>query len=259
MVEPKPEKSLEMEPTISQDIKKPVINPRTTKSSEEKKSVEIPDLPDDEKSKQAKNQPVRNPRALNNRKVKPIDPESLIGQATSVTSTNKISSNNDQLPNFRMAPASTANVPGIDNKKSGKIQTQTSISKDSNIDNDEDDDVLVIQDLSLFSDKPKVVPKRKIVKPKLNPGYLTPQEIQILEQAAKAKEDEAKKLELMEEKKRKDLNEIRIQRKADENARLAKTRELKIEKDVRAKAIKKSMEAPRPTTEDLRHSVSQMT
>ena len=94
----------------------------------------------------------------------------------------------------------------------------------------------------------------------MNPGYLTPQEIQILEEARKAKEDEAKKLELMEDKKRKDLNEIRIQRKTEENARLAKTRELKIEKDVRAKAIKKSLEAPRPTTEDLRHgSVSQMT
>ena len=287
---------------VKKDVKKPAVKPRRPKSSEEKKPAPIDLDPDEEdhqtkpkknleekqsieiqnsdsefeKSKQTKNPQasttVMNPRALNNnRMVKSIDPEPVISgngtssqtSTTDISTSKKKSSNDHQImPNFRMAPASTANVPGIDNKKSGKIQTQTSIiSRESN-DEDDDEDVLVIQDLSLFSDKPKkLVKPKKLMKPKLNPGYLTPQEIQILEEARKAKEDEAKKLELMEEKKRKDLNEIRIQRKAEENARLAKTRELKIEKDVRAKAIKKSLEAPRPTTEDLRHgiSVSQMT
>ena len=53
--------------------------------------------------------------------------------------------------------------------------------------------------------------------------------------------------------------EARLQRRAEDQARLAKTRQLQIEKDLKAQAKKVSDNAPRPTTEDLRAQLKLMT
>ena len=53
--------------------------------------------------------------------------------------------------------------------------------------------------------------------------------------------------------------EARLQRRAEDQARLAKTRQLQIEKDLKAQAKKVSDNAPRPSTEDLRAQLKLMT
>ena len=162
-----------------------------------------------------------------------IDPTSLIKSA-------------DDLPNFRMAPVSTAKVPGI--QKPEQNSSNNFSHQNSKIEDDEDIKI----DLRLFA-KPSKPQKPKI------PQGLTKDEERILEQAEKNKLENEQRLKEAEQEKSQKLNELRIQRKSEENARLAKTRELKIEKDLKAKAQKLTENAPPKTTEDLRAQLKQMT
>lgn len=154
----------------------------------------------------------------------------------------------DHLPIFRMAPASTANVPGTGSKSVKPFQVQ--------LDEDDDNDL----DLSMFR---KTLPPPKVpkVKPQIKevPKGLTKEEEKALEEAQKAKEKEAVKLAKLQEENAKRQAEKRIQRKAEEEARLAVTRQLKIDKDLKAQAKKEADKTPRPTTEDLRAQLKAMT
>ena len=173
----------------------------------------------------------RNPLAR--KPITKIDPTSLIKSA-------------DNLPNFRMAPVSTAKVPGI--QKSRENINSNFSGENSKIEDDEDIKI----DLRLFA-KPSKPQKPKI------PHGLTKDEERILEQAEKTKLENEQKLKEAEQEKSQKLHDLRIQRKSEENARLAKTRELKIEKDLKAKAQKLTENAPPKTTEDLRAQLKQMT
>ena len=178
----------------------------------------------------------------------------------------------DNLPIFRMAPASTAaKVPGTrstataaksnatEDKRLSREPSLNQIEPDKN--HPEDDDDL---DLTLFS---KYLPKAKKKTPtvkkqdKLSKG-LTRAEEQALDEAQKAKEAieaETLKAQKLEEQRLTMEKEARLQRRAEDQARLAKTRQLQIEKDLKAQAKKVSDNAPRPTTEDLRAQLKLMT
>mgnify|MGYP006903837427 CR=1 FL=1 len=196
--------------------------------------IELESLPKVKLNKELKGRSAetsRNPLAR--KPITKIDPTSLIKSA-------------DDLPNFRMAPVSTAKVPGI--QKPEQNSSNNFSHQNSKIEDDEDIKI----DLRLFANPSK--PQ----KPKIPQG-LTKDEERILEQAEKTKLENEQKLKEAEQVKSQKLNELRIQRKSEENARLAKTRELKIEKDLKAKAQKLTENAPPKTTEDLRAQLKQMT
>jgi hypothetical protein len=173
----------------------------------------------------------------------------------------------DNLPIFRMAPASTAaKVPGTRSAATAaKTNTEdTRLSREPSLNqiepdknHPEDDDDL---DLTLFS---KYLPKAKKKTPtvkqdKLSKG-LTRAEEQALDEAQKAKEAETLQAQKLEEQRLTMQKEARLQRRAEDQARLAKTRQLQIEKDLKAQAKKVSDNAPRPSTEDLRAQLKLMT
>jgi hypothetical protein len=156
------------------------------------------------------------------------------------------------------------------------IRRESSIKADK-ADNEATDEDL-IEDLNLFSDdyveppKPKVrtsVSTTKTVLPKKNSpkkksqqiesGKLTEEEEGILIQAEKDKADEAERVKQVELDKQEKQKQARLARKSEEEARLAKTKELKIEKNLKAKATTEALEAERPTTEDLRAQLKAMT
>lgn len=175
----------------------------------------------------------------------------------------------DNLPIFRMAPASTAaKVPGTRTAsataattKDKRLSREPSLNfepdknHDEDNDNDDDDDL----DLTLFSKYlPKAKKKTTTMKKDKLPKGLTQAEEQALNEAQKAKEAEALQAQKMEEERLVKQKEARLRRKAEEEARLAKTRQLQIEKDLKAQAKKVSDNAPRPTTEDLRAQLKLM-
>ena len=225
---PQPEQTQILEP--KQEFKG---NSEETKLQNQPK-IELESLPKVKLNKELKGRSAetsRNPLAR--KPITKIDPTSLIKSA-------------DDLPNFRMAPVSTAKVPGI--QKPEQNSSNNFSHQNSKIEDDEDIKI----DLRLFA-KPSKPQKPKI------PQGLTKDEERILEQAEKNKLENEQRLKEAEQEKSQKLNELRIQRKSEENARLAKTRELKIEKDLKAKAQKLTENAPPKTTEDLRAQLKQMT
>ena len=174
-----------------------------------------------------------------------------------------------------MAPASTAaKVPGTrsaataaksnatEDKRLSREPSLNQIEPDKNRPENDDDDL----DLTLFSKylpkaKKKTTPTVKKGQDKLSKG-LTRAEEQALDEAQKAKEAieaETLKAQKLEEQRLTMEKEARLQRRAEDQARLAKTRQLQIEKDLKAQAKKVSDNAPRPTTEDLRAQLKLMT
>ena len=242
--EPNQEIKGKLEETEVQNV--PMIEPKNLPKVEpETSKVEPKILPKVNLTKEIKGRSAetsRNPLAR--KPITKIDPSSLI-------------KSDDNLPNFRMAPVSTSKIPGIQktdknsnfSRENSKIENSNFSRENSNIQDDDDINI----DLRLFAK-----PTKKPTKPKLPQG-LTAEEERVLEQAEKTKLEHEQKLKEAELEKSQKLNEARIQRKIEENARLAKTRELKIEKDLKAKAQKLSAQAPPKTTEDLRAQLKQMT
>ena len=145
--------------------------------------------------------------------------------------------------------SSAANKDKLDREPSLNFEPEKNHQND-----DENDDL----DLTLFSKYlPRRVTKKKIV-PERQKG-LTPAEEEALNEAQKAKEAEKLHAQKLEEQKLLEIKNARIQRKAEEEARLAKTRQLQIEKDLKAQAKKVAENTPRPTTEDLRAQLKMMT
>ena len=202
-----------------------------------------------------------NPLARKSKKVAPVEADIAI-----IASSEKLLPK-DNLPIFRMAPASTAaKVPGTrsataatEDKRLSREPSLNQIEPDKN--HPEDDDDL---DLTLFS---KYLPKAKKKTPAVKkedklPKGLTRAEEKALDEAQKAKEAieaETLKAQKLEEQRLTMQKEARLQRRAEDQARLAKTRQLQIEKDLKAQAKKVSDNAPRPTTEDLRAQLKMMT
>ena len=163
----------------------------------------------------------------------------------------------NQLPNFRMAPLSTANVPGT--RISQNFNSDATHMNEEQLNDNFDDDDLDLN-FNIFSkNKPKPVPKKRPVK-KVDkiPKGLTSEEEKALEEAQKAREAEIELAKQLEAEKIQKQKEALSKRKAEEDARLAMTRQLKIEKDLKAQAKKKADEAPRPTTENLRAQLKMM-
>ena len=246
--EPKVEKEVEPKSKPESNTESKMesnMESNTDAKTESTNSKQPKDLPKVELSREIKGRSAetsRNPlarRAQNqNKSVKKLDPNSLIKTS-------------DDLPNFRMAPASTANVPGTRTKESKPPELSHENSKVEEI---ETDDIEI--DLRLFA-KPKIVQKKK--PQQILAHGLTKEEEKFLEEAQKAKLAEEQKLKEKEIEKLNKQKELRLQRKAEEESRLAKTRELKIEKDLKAKAKKEMENSVRPTTEDLRAQLKQMT
>ena len=214
-----------------------------------------------------------NPLARKSKKVEAEKPVEIADIAI-IASSEKILPK-DNLPIFRMAPASTAaKVPGTrstataaksnatEDKRLSREPSLNQIEPDKNHPENDDDDL----DLTLFSKylpkaKKKTTPTVKKGQEKLSKG-LTRAEEQALDEAQKAKEAieaETLKAQKLEEQRLTMEKEARLQRRAEDQARLAKTRQLQIEKDLKAQAKKVSDNAPRPTTEDLRAQLKLMT
>jgi hypothetical protein len=276
----------------SEDTKDKNIDPNKEISDHKPSLNPLASAKKPKKDKKDVSKPL-NPKAMiKKERNKPLDQPVIRDEAATMIKEHAVI---NEMPNFRMAPASTANVPGtrtstatsadtmIIDKDGAQIKNQVLvIRRESSIKADKADneatDEDLIEDLNLFSDdyveppKPKVrtsVSTTKTVLPKKNSpkkksqqiesGKLTEEEEGILIQAEKDKADEAERVKQVELDKQEKQKQARLARKSEEEARLAKTKELKIEKNLKAKATTEALEAERPTTEDLRAQLKAMT
>ncbi len=206
-------------------------------------------------------QPTLNPRATMNEERKP-----------SLVKTQK--SQDDNIPVFRMAPASTANVPGTGGSGSKpKLTKGTPVDHEEALNqNDDNKDEDLLENLEIFSPdyvepikvKPKLHPKPKpnpVKKSSPDPGKLTKEEEEVLEKAAREKAEQEREAEQDRLEKQRKISARRAMMKEveeKERLRLARTRELKVEKDLKAKAMK--IEATEAKTEqELRNQLKLVT